>query len=146
MNYRRGFQRIYALVFGAWVTTTLLILPPQRLAFWRKWSVFDEFAAHPCATQAEISKNQQDHQPTEERPCSDQEIFNQVEEEARHAEPPKWIYDHITLAVPIESRLQRFMWLLGLLILPPAIGYAAFFYIATWIFRGFKSSTRGLKN
>ena len=44
--------------------------------------------------------------------------------------------------VPIESRFQRFLWLLSLLLLPPALGYAAFFDVAPWIFQGFKSPKR----
>jgi hypothetical protein len=56
------------------------------------------------------------------------------------AEQPKWesLYEHITLVVPIESRLERFLWLLSLLMLPPALGYTTLFHATPWIFRGFR--------
>jgi hypothetical protein len=197
MNYRRGFQRIYAVLTVAWVAGILLLLPTDRLDFWREVRtnipkatdkvqiqmppgcdslhrlVVEEWvAAHPNANQDEFLKEQQaprkngsnftaadchdafapcwDQSPAS-RPddkCSELEIFKRVEEKLveaneNHLAKPTWIYEHLTLAVPIESRLQRFLCLLSLLLLPPALGYAAFFYVAPWVFRGFKSPRLG---
>lgn len=132
MNYRRGFQRIYAVLTVAWVAGVLLILPANRVNFWRKWDIWDQVAALPCTVDA---------------PCSDQELKSpwiaaRMDQEARLSEQAKWktFYEYITLSVPIESRVQRFLWLLSLLLLPPAFGYTVLFYAAPWIFRGFKSS------
>jgi hypothetical protein len=44
MNYRRGFQRIYAVLTVGWVAAVLLVLPADRLNFWRKWDAFDQVA------------------------------------------------------------------------------------------------------
>jgi hypothetical protein len=142
MNYRRGFQRIYAVLTLAWVAGTLVFLPTDRLDFWRKWDMLDQIAAHPCATPAEIWNDEQAHRETEMPPCTEQELNRMVEEEVKHAEKPTWIYRHVTLAAPIESRVQRFLWLLSLLLGPPTFGYAALFYLAPWICRGFKSPKR----
>ena len=35
MNYRRGFQRLYAVFTLAWVVVLLFALPADRLKFWR---------------------------------------------------------------------------------------------------------------
>jgi hypothetical protein len=140
MTYRRGFQRIYAVLTVAWIAGILLFLPTDRLDFWRKWDMFDQFAAHPCATPAEIFNDQQAQRKTELPPCTEQEVHQMLEQALKHAEKPTWIYEHITLAVPIESRFQRFLWLLCLLMAPPAVGYVVLFYVAPWVFRGFKIS------
>jgi len=34
MNYRRGFQRLYAVIAATWVVVLLLVLPSGRLRFW----------------------------------------------------------------------------------------------------------------
>ncbi len=128
MNYRRGFQRIYAVLTVAWIVAVLLILPPDRWNFWRTWDAFDELELHPCVG-----------------PCSAEELKQPwiaaiLDREARLAIQPKWktFGEYITLSVPVESRVQRFLWLFGLLVLPPAMGYAVLFLLAPWIFRGFK--------
>ena len=131
MNYRRGFQRIYAMLTLAWIAILLLNLPSDRWDFWRKWDIFDQVAAHPCAVEGH---------------CSEEElkfpwIAARVDQEARLREQPKWktLSEYITLSVPVESRVARFLWLVDLLLLPPTLGYTAFFIMAPWIYRGFKS-------
>lgn len=34
MNYRRGLQRLYAVLTVAWVASLLFVLPSERLTFW----------------------------------------------------------------------------------------------------------------
>lgn len=128
MNYRNGFQRLYAVFTLLWIVGTLLFLPTERWDFWRKWNFWDQVEAHVCDT-----------------PCSPEElkqpwIADRMDQQARLATQPKWktFYEYITLSVPVESRVQRFLWLLGLLVLPPALGYLVLFLLVPWVVRGFR--------
>jgi hypothetical protein len=119
-------------------------MPPHcdafDLGFVEEW-----LAAHPNASRDEFLKDPQAADYT----CSELEIFKRVQDKLvkenekhlaeQHLAKPTWIYEHMTLAVPIESPVQRYLWLLSLLLGPPAFGYAALFYAAPWICRGFKS-------
>jgi hypothetical protein len=192
MNYRRGFQRIYAVLTVAWVAVVLLVLPADRLNFLRQGDtnnhegpVVDSVtwtsertreidftirgrnfqsgclvliaqyteasgwkyreSLQPRATTAHQLSVRYSGLPENE----DMAVVENPDQRMSRpvafliaAEQPKWesFYNHITLTVPIESRLQRFLWLLGLLMLPPAFGYAVLFYFAPWIFRGFNQS------
>lgn len=122
-------------------------MPPHcdafDLGFVEEW-----LAAHPNASRDEFLKDPQAADYT----CSELEIFKRVQEKLvkenekhlaeQHLARPTWIYEHMALAVPVESWLQRFIWLLSLLFLPPAFGYAVLFGVAPWIFQGFKSPNR----
>ena len=95
MNYRRGLQRVSAVLAIAWVAGVLFALPADRVRFWRKWDVFDEAAAHPCA-------------PT---PCSEQElkvpwIAARMDQEARLAEQKPKVgpfYEYMTCPYRLDS-------------------------------------------
>lgn len=133
MNYRRGFQRVYAVSTLVWIVGTLLYLPTNRWDFWRKWDAWDKLVAHPCAGST----------------CTEEElkmpwIAATIDEQAKLATQPKWktFCEYITLSVPVESRLLRFFWLFCLLVLPPVLGYAALFLLVPWIVRGFKPLKR----
>jgi hypothetical protein len=192
MNYRRGFQRIYAVLTVAWAATVMLLLPADRVNFGRQQNT----AAHEAPvvesvtwtgertqeidfrirgrnfqpgclvliaqyTQAGGWKYRASLQPHETTahelivryaglPANeDMAVVENPDERMSRAVPfliaaeqPKWesFYEHITLAVPVDSRIERFLCLLGLLMLPPAFGYAVLFYFAPWIFRGFKAT------
>jgi hypothetical protein len=37
-----------------------------------------------------------------------------------------------------NTRTVRTLWLAGILLMPPAVGYGVFFIVVPWIYRGFK--------
>ena len=39
MNYRRGFQRLYAVITVAWIGGVLLATPVDRLKFWSRGTI-----------------------------------------------------------------------------------------------------------
>jgi hypothetical protein len=34
MNYRRGFQRVYAMLAAVWIAAVLFVIPPDRFKVW----------------------------------------------------------------------------------------------------------------
>jgi hypothetical protein len=193
MNYRRGFQRVYAVLTVAWVAGVLLVLPADRLNFWRQRNTDDhegpvvdsvtwtgerkqeiDFTIRgrnfqPGSlvliaqyTQAGGWKYLESLQPRSietnelivhyaglpasedmlivERP--DQRMSRPMPFLVAADEQPRSerLYEHIRLELTADSRLGRILWLLSLLMLLPAFGYTALFYLAPWVFRGFKTS------
>jgi hypothetical protein len=47
MNFRRGFQRVYAVLTVAWVGVMLFVIPSHRLRFWTPDTDYDALLPPP---------------------------------------------------------------------------------------------------
>ncbi|HSR07238.1 MAG TPA: hypothetical protein VLM42_08820 [Bryobacteraceae bacterium] len=139
MNYRRGFQRVYAVLTVVWIAGLILALPNYRVRFWQKQRGEASLADVDLAKSGIATTTKGD-------------IFDQIDAE-RHKQP----YDLPKGAVPVdpngnggsfvpdepvatETRTEKFLWLAGVLFGPPIAGYAAIFLVVPWVFRGFRPS------
>lgn len=130
-NYRRGFQRVYAILTVVWFAMLLFMLPAERLEFWKVPTVA-------LPSDAITVPNPKDSLPppppgyTLDEPKKSPDIWDQAAEEYRraHAESKP------------ESRRIKFLWVASVLLLPPLIGYVALFYAVPWIYRGFRPRTQ----
>ena len=105
MNYRRGLQRLYAVLTVAWIALVLFTVLPGR---WRPWLAFSQW-------QSEL------HPYTQGGTGSLEDID-----------------------LPATARLEihtRRLWAVGLSIGPPLIAYLLLFYVAPWLYHGFRSGT-----
>jgi len=50
--------------------------------------------------------------------------------------------NQFTIPPVAPSRIQRALWLAGVLLLPPACGYLIIFLVTPWIYRGFRPGTQ----
>jgi hypothetical protein len=214
MNYRRGFQRLYAVLTCGWIVFLLFALPSDRLKF---WEVDDRRDVPPDTLPADIFDKKQSFTPTplslEGKGANDyaalaasvrlealtaEDIDPELERghfgdivlnpdvaelgkrlKAKHpgsydvlldeavgksvmtkylpndwktdAGPPimKKGLDHIASVTkapepppPYRYYAGRLMWLLGVAIGPPLVGYALLFLVLPWVFRGFRSAAQ----
>jgi len=135
MNYRRGFQRLYSALTVAWVVALLFILPTDRVKFWsvagKGTSAPVDLSQYGTVTPAPQSKGgwgANDVALGEANTSNIDKLFDQAEaQEKAEAATRK-----------VETRTQRVIWIAGILFGPPALGYAAFFFVIPWIYRGFQ--------
>jgi hypothetical protein len=116
MNYRRGFQRVYAVLTVARVAAVLLTQPHDRLEFWQVTPVptFEEFKkSFPVPAEVKFSANS----------------------------AVAWDSDWKVLEPQPVSRTQKVLWLAQILLIPPAFGYLIAFFLIPWIYRGFRPAT-----
>ena len=155
MNYRVGFQRLYAVLALAWVGFVLFVTPANKVKFWtadspQAWGANDKPAARygnpndwtevPATQQGKdlskygtVSPARQGQKTMRPLKDADIDIFDKIDAEAKNLTVVK--------SEPLpnaESRWIKFLWLAAVLFLPPAIGYAMLFYVLRWIYRGFR--------
>jgi len=119
MNYRRGGQRLYAVLAAVWIAVFLVNVPNYRLRFWEPWSNTDEQAS----------------KPTDVAPDS----FVADSTTPGKAAPLVIIKSE---PLPLADRpLGGFLWLAEWALLPPVFGYVLFFLVVPWVYRGFKSGS-----
>jgi hypothetical protein len=133
MNYRRGLQRIYAVLTVAWIAGALFVLPAERLNF-RSIEQPPEVAAFirdfgeaslwkaPLGYERYKPINLPDVLPAEFFQRRDAAVAAQ--ERAEQSGP--------------RFRAAKALWLFGVLLLPPLLGYALLFGVIPWIYRGFR--------
>jgi hypothetical protein len=161
MNYRAGFQRLYALLTAAWIALVLLIAPADRLKFW--------------STDVTVSPSEVQPVPGATSPGMKGRVSEQSAKSSMSAAPS---IDYDALAkqngatsslapkqtkgaktnefgdtpvdqfggipveqVPIESRWSKIRWLACVLFLPPLTGYVLLFHLLRWVYRGFRLGT-----
>ena len=141
MNYRRGFQRVYAVLAVAWVVGLLFVLPADRLNFWSAqpnettihgpWEAYSKGAASAATTDLSkygtVTSNELDlskYGPGKYRVTTDSGVYE--------------VTVGAAAASDASSRSQRALWLSGVLLLPPGFGYLAIFLVIPWIYRGFR--------
>ena len=114
MTYRRGFQRLYAVLVLIWVCVLLFALPTYRLRFWM------------VPKEAYILLTREQYQAAIDAGFTPDEIL--ANEKIRKASN-----------VPAIGKL---LWLVGMLLGPPVCGYLAVFEVVPWIYNGFKPATQ----
>lgn len=136
MNYRRGFQRVYAVLVVLWIGSVLFALPSDRLRF---WSTAEGLAAN-------THGDPNDWTVVKETPLDLSKYGTVLPAQSKEATPEAPIdFSHATVEDPrptqtTESRLGKTAWLGEVLFGPPLLGYAAIFLVTPWIYRGFRSA------
>jgi hypothetical protein len=191
MNYRRGLQRVYAVLTVGWIVTLLFAQPPNRLKFWSLPIDYDalakkagaisssppvdydalaqqaraisssvdytavtkQFGGTPVAPSAQTGKDwfaanaPKSSEPFRPPPLSSWKGSAADSSDAgtfKLAPPSSWQgpADLSSLGYTETSRLGKLLWLLGVLLIPPAIGYGLLFYLARWVYRGFRPAAQ----
>src|SRR5208283_55834 len=125
VNYRRGFQRLYILASIVWIVALLFVLPHDRLSF---WSVAKKSPLVVDPSQVDDPWNGYD---------AKKDLGN--DPVVPVPPPPPGSIPIGDQKVPDStSRTQRTMWLASALFGPPALGYAAIFFVIPWVCRGFR--------
>jgi len=117
MNYRRGFQRLYAVAVVSWVTFVLFTTQSGR---WKPWPAMPH-------SQWEIES---------ERPIDSPNPSNKEGEPKLTVSPEEFLRN----AAHQEERhraIVRWSWVAGLALIPPILGYLLLFCVSPWIYRGF---------
>lgn len=126
MNYRRGFQRVYAVLTVVWIAASLIALPAHRLRFWEAPSLEGEkIQFEPLPGGMTIDELARKHGSTVEP--------------AGGTTPDSFVQDEPTFT---RTCIGKSLWLAGLLFLPPLAGYATIFLVIPWIYRGFRLGTQ----
>ena len=125
MNYRRGLQRIYAVLAIMWVATLLYVLPSERLKFWQRTSgslapVYEGPNASGVANVIEIPASSRDER---------QYKFTMTDGK---------IYVVTTEDAIAERPIGKFAWLVAWLFAPLICTYGLLFIVFPWVFRGFR--------
>jgi hypothetical protein len=174
MNYRRGFQRLYAVLTVAWVALLLFALPSDRLKFWsmqpNDWATVhgpwekdpalpDQSrygTVTPAPPKSKFGGIPVD-EPFKPPPLSSEEkptgkfVPPPLESEGKPAnvfeETAKsgdWKIWTESGSDQPPSRAQKGLWLAGALFGPPVFGYAAIFLVIPWVYRGFRPASTSL--
>ena len=114
MNYRRGFQRLYALLTVVWIVGVLFVTVPSR----PEVPNYDALA--------EQVRREVPPPPLGAIPIQPQNKPATFE----HIDWP---------ATERAQSIQKWEWAAGLSLGPPLTGYLIFFLVGPWIYRGFKS-------
>jgi hypothetical protein len=147
MNYRRGFQRIYALLTVGWVAALLFALPPYRLIFWEPPIDYDALAITAGATDDSYATRVRDTKAMAVPPPPGYVLdhskawYEAREKQTGWASTDDYSTSKQSPPGPLgPSRTGKFLWLTALLFGPPALGYFSLFYVGPWIYRGFRSA------
>ena len=128
MNYRRGFQRVFAVVTVVWVVAVLLFAPSERLRFWKVDQItqVQELMTDPKFQGLDLSAQKEALAEIDPRfaQLSD-ESYLPFRERMQGIVPPRYV------------RIKQFFWLTGVIVLPPVAVFVVFVYVAPWIYRGF---------
>lgn len=146
MNYRRGLQRVYAVITVVWIAAWLFALPSYRLRFWVA-PVDDSYA-----TRVKESKGVPGIlAPLPEGYVLEHTIEWEKQNKAKKQQdcfadnaPPATepIRYSVIPNEPVfaESRTGKTLWLAAVLFGPPVTGYLGAFLIVPWVYRGFRPS------
>jgi hypothetical protein len=145
MNYRRGLQRVYAVLTVAWVAVLLFALPADRLKFWsatEEWGASDKPVGNPNDW-TPVKETAIDYGSHSVAPLPPGAIL--VDPSRVTPVAPSTLTDadiqklDAAKGVPFgHSPGGKGVWLAGVLFLPPVAGYAAIFLLVPWVYRGFK--------
>ncbi|MGD1093014.1 MAG: hypothetical protein ABSB35_13610 [Bryobacteraceae bacterium] len=128
MNYRRGFQRVYAVVTVVWVVSVLLFAPSERLRFWKVDQItqVQELMSDPKFQELDLSAQKAALAEIDPRfaQLSD-EAYLPFRERMQAIVPPRYV------------RIKQLLWLMGVIVLPPAAVFVLFVYVVPWVYRGF---------
>ena len=145
MNYRRGLQRIYAVLTVAWV---VIVLFTVLTGHWEPWP----FTPPPLSSLDPIDPRGVNADASKSNAKGD--IFDQVN---LPPPPPGFKLDQPSQAadraeqvslpsavvfMETQRTTRRWEWALGLSLLIPAILYFLLFHVSRWVYRGFQSATQ----
>lgn len=146
MNYRRGFQRIYAVLTVGWIATSLFALPPYRLRFWGPPIDYDPLAIKAGAIDDSYATRVRDTKAMAVPPPGyildhSKAWYEAREKQAGWASTDDYSTSKQSPLGPLgPSRIGKLLRLVALLLGPPALGYFSLFYVGPWIYRGFRSA------
>lgn len=119
MNYRRGFQRIYAVIAVLWAVLIVATLGQK-----------DGWGSTRDQSPLYIVKSE----PLPTPPAG----YVVDPSEVQPVKAPDWFDQTRPHSAP-ESRLHYFLWTAGAAVVPPALGYGLLFGLVPWIYRGFRA-------
>lgn len=133
MNYQRGFQRLYVLLVICWIAFVVLATQSGR---WRPWPYMPraswelQTSAIPPRGQWEIESETPIVPPV-------MTPIPAKTNDPKFVSPEKFLRD---AALQEERHRNIVKWSLvaGAAVAPSALGYALLFYVAPWVYRGFK--------
>ena len=129
MNYRHGFQRVYAVLTVVWIMAVLVFAPSQRLRFWKVDQITGVQELMKDPKFQELAPSAQKEALAEIDPRFAQlseESYLPFRERMKEVTPQRYV------------RLKQLLWLLGVIVLPPAAVYVISVYLVPWIYLGFK--------
>jgi hypothetical protein len=109
MNYRRGLQRLYAVLASAWFLLVLFMVAADRW-LWVPWHVF---------------------------PATGEGLAKEYRVSVSQVAPVELSPAEVTLKAKLS--FSRKAESVGLLSLPfPVLGYVVLFWVGPWVYRGFR--------
>jgi hypothetical protein len=112
MNFRRGFQRAYVALTVIWIASVIFT------GRWEPWLRLQQIEFLPLELVKESSASTSLTAP----PITAR--FEDIDEAATSR---------------MQTR-QRWMWALGISVIPPLAIYLTLFYVLPWIYRGFRAA------
>jgi hypothetical protein len=130
MNYRRGLQRIYAVLASVWIVAVFVAIFSGEFEPWKPFetpaSQTVDFAPSELST-TPPTEAQRDGSPA---PLD----FSG----AKFADQPTSA-NAFNLKQQRRERLREWVWAFGLALAPVGVAYLLLFTVTGWIYRGFKS-------
>jgi len=141
MNYRRGFQRTYAVLAVAWIALVIFMVTSDRW-IWTQWRITPttwDALAKECGS-VDVPPGELGSNPTDPSAIADQYI-RQLDQQNRPAQNNNQSVKNgaKTLVVPPGPKVE---WTAALSLPVPVLGYLFLFVVIPWIYRGFKSGTQ----
>jgi hypothetical protein len=138
MNYRRGLQRVYAVLTVAWITFVFLTILPGRWEPWTNWDVWvNRGWSFADGKQGMASLDDIVAVPT---PAGQPQQYEIDLSKLRDTPPPKPTVS-IEEFLSHERTKRKLTWAVGLSLLSPLVPYVLLFYILPWVYRGFRSTS-----
>jgi hypothetical protein len=141
MNYRRGLQRFYVVLVICWIAFVVVATQSGR---WRPWPYMPraswEVPPHDPAVPAPQGKWEIESETPIVPPTSASKPRPTKSDGPDFVSPEKFLHD-AALQEERHRSIIRWSWVTGLAIVPSALGYVLLFYVAPWIYRGFRPGT-----
>ncbi len=125
MNYRRGYLRLYAVLVVFWGAFVLFATQSGR---WKPWPYMPRAQWEVEAESTIVTSN-----PPRSSDKSDEPKWT--------VSPEQFLRD-AALQGERHRRIVSWSWVIGLVLVPPALGYFVLFHVSRWIYRGFKPATQ----
>jgi len=120
MNYRRGLQRVYAVLSATWAIAVLFAVLSGH---WQPWERFQ-------IAETEIAPTSVEFDPSELRPVPDVSPEEFLKQNPRKTAK-------LADILPDPSTWRRIAWTASAASLPPIVGYSILFLVFPWVYRGF---------
>ena len=139
-NYRHGLQRLYVVLAISWITFVVVATQSGR---WRPWPYMPraswELPPHDSVVPAPHGQWEIESEtpivPPVTAPSPTKTNGPQF------VSPEKFLRD-AALQEERHRSIVRWSWVTGIAIVPSALGYVLLFYVAPWVYRGFRPGTQ----